>query len=99
MKNKTLLSIIKQKGVGRYLGIREGDLNSMENYSEYVQMAVSDDKKYYVEFLVNRAFSECPEKQLYEGYSKYEADRIFNKAVKNEKNIESNLENKTLCEN
>lgn len=99
MKNKTLLSIIKQKGVGRYLGICEGNLDAIENYSEYIQMSVSDEKKYHVEFLVNRAFSECPEKQLYEGFSKYEADRIFNKAVENEKKTEINLENKTLCEN
>ena len=39
MTDKTLLNIIKQKGVGRYLGICEGNLDAIENYSEYIQMS------------------------------------------------------------
>ena len=78
-----LLEIIKQKGIGEYLGLCDTDANSekMENYSQYVQISVTpDSRKYFVELLTNQLFPYS-EKQLYEGYNKARAERRFNQAV------------------
>ena len=80
---KELLEIIKQRGVGEYLGICDTDANSdkIENYPQYVQMSVAlESKKYFVELLTNRP-SLYFERQLYEGYNKKRADEKFNQAV------------------
>lgn len=102
MTNQDLLEIIKQKGVGEYLGLCDTDANSekIENYSQYIQMSVEpESKKYFVELLTNKLFS-YPEKSLYEGYDEKRAERRFNQAVKEgRKNIKQNKLEEKFSEN
>ncbi len=75
------LEIIKQKGIGEYLGLCETNLDVIENYPQYVEMSLElESKKYFVELLTNKPFSYL-EKSLYEGYDEKIAKKIFNKAI------------------
>ncbi len=91
-----LPEIIKQRGVGEYLGICDTDANSekIENYPQYVQMSWEpESKKYFVE-LLNNKLSQYFEKSLYEGYDKKRAERRFNQAVEDGRTKVKPKENK-----
>lgn len=90
-----LLEIIRQKGIGEYLGLCETNLETIENYPQYVQMSLApENKKYFVELLTHKSFS-YPDKQLYVGYGKKTAEEIFNKAVENGR---GKIKETKLCE-
>lgn len=91
-----LLERIKRKGVGEYLGICDTDANSekIENYPQYVEMSLEpESKKYFVE-LLNNKLSQYFEKRLYEGHDEKTAEKIFNKAVEDNRTKIQPKENK-----
>lgn len=90
-----LLEIIKQKGVGEYLGLCESNSEKIENYPQYVQMSASleQDRKYFVEVFSQPNFLSYY-KQLYLGYDKKTADEKFDKAVEDNRIKVKSKENK-----
>jgi len=79
---KPSLEIIKQKGIGEYLGLCESNSDVIENYPQYVQMSASleRDRKYFVEVFSQPNFLSYY-KQLYQGNNEKTAKEIFNKSV------------------
>ncbi len=91
---KELLEIIKQKGVGEYLGLCETNSDVIENYPQYVQMSLEpESKKYFVEIFSRPNFLSYY-KQLYEGHDEKTAERVFNQAVEDGKSKIQPKENK-----
>ncbi len=91
-----LLEIIKQKGVGEYLGLCDTAINSdvIENYPQYVQISLEpESKKYFVEMFSRPNFLSYY-KKLYEGYDEKRAERRFNQAVEEGRNKIQTRENK-----
>ena len=54
MTNENLLEIIKQKGIGKYLGKLKTNLEEIEGYESYIQLCSTMNNEYYVN-LINTA--------------------------------------------
>lgn len=102
MKNKNLIEIIKQKGIGEYFGKCENNSEEINEYEFYVQFGLTDENKYFVGFFKNPLYSKHPdnlEKCFYEGDNKNEAKSIFNYAVEKDRKVKENKIYKIFSKN
>ena len=94
MKNKNLIKIIKQKGVGIYLGKSETNFGRIENYSAYVQISLKNGEKYSVSLFTNPILPIYSNKCLYNGKNRNEAEETYTKLIEKDIKIKQNLANK-----
>lgn len=98
MTNKNNLEIIKQKGIGKYLGERESNSEEINKYELYIQFCSEGEDKYLVNLFANPNLCSL-QILLYSGQDKNKAEEIYNMAVEKDKKIKQNLANKLFDEN
>ena len=100
MTNENLLEIIKQKGIGKYLGKLKTNLEEIEGYESYIQLCSTMNNEYYVNLFTNSQIENFNESLcLYNGNNKNEAERIFNRMVEKDKKIKQNLAHEVFSKN
>ncbi len=97
MTNKNKLEIIKQKGVGKYFGECESNLEERK-HELYVELCSAGEERYLVNLFANPKIASF-QTILYDGQDKHKAEEIFNVAIERDKKIKQNLANKFFTGN
>ena len=89
-----LIEIIKQKGIGKYLGIDGHWSESIEDYELYVQLSLTEDNRYLVTLCASSLLQGDLEIFLYAANNKPKAEKIFDKILENDIKRKQSLVNK-----
>lgn len=96
-----IIKIIKQKGIGKYLGKFIDNGVEKERYSADVKMSLKNNGEYFVAVYLNlpSSFPVRFKAISYEGFNESEAERIFNLIIEKDKRDKQNLVHRLFNKN
>lgn len=86
MNKKDYPKLLDQKGLGKLLRIQT-TLGVVQNHFAYVQICLTGENEYSVDFFTNPFLREYKEINLYKGTEKKKAEDTFNKMIEEERKI------------